>query len=328
MRASVLVLFSLFLVSSAKAQQTDAAATVQRLLSAHGTVPWTHDINDPTQQWRCTNGHVGHPGRGGGGDDTGDNQCHWVTIPHWHPATQPVTLSASNIQIISVGDVVFDSTVKSSLPNEVSASGAVWQNCSKTVPVSNSETLAIAFQRSSSVAVNKSFTHTSGHQIQFQWKPLESLQLTGQISVTDATTSGTTDTNSYQQTVTRTHQASAQLSPQKALAVVIRTWPVKYTATFHTTGTVDADLSPNDQFKRLSQVLPEDQRTFPINGSVVFEDAADAQVVSHDLPYDPSICGGSDKLVKKQLNPKLASKALLRLLETQLTKVRAEDAKN
>ena len=33
------------------------------------------------------------------------------------------------------------------------------------------------------MAINKSFTHTSGHQIQFQWKPLESLQLTGQISV-------------------------------------------------------------------------------------------------------------------------------------------------
>lgn len=109
---------------------------------------------------------------------------------------------------------------------------------------------------------------------------------------------------------------------------MIRTWPVKYTATFHTTGTVDADLSPNDQFKRLSQVLTADQRTFPIIGSVVFEDAADAQVVSHDLQYDPSICDGSDKLVKKPLNPKIASKTLLRLLETQLTKVRADDLKN
>lgn len=328
MRASLLVLFFIFVASSARAQQTDVAATVQQLLSAHGTVPWTHDINDPTREWHCTNGHVGHPGRGGGGDDAGDNQCYWVTIPHWHPATQQVTLSASNIQIISIGDVVFDTTVKSSLPTDVFANGAEWQNCSKSVSVSNNETLAIAFQRSSSVAINKSFTHTTARQIQFQWKPLETIQLTGQISVTDASTSGTTDTNSYQQTVTRTHQASAQLPPQKALAVVIRTWPVKYSATFHTIATVDADLSANDQFKRLSQVLSQDQRTFQINGSVDFDDAADAQVVSTDLPYNPAICGGSDKLVKKPLDPKSTSKAVMRLLETKLTKVRAEDLKD
>jgi hypothetical protein len=295
-------LFGLSVSSNAQAQQTDVAATIQGLLTAFGTAPWTHNIDDQSQRLVCHGGTPGH----GGGEGGGDPICNWQTLHNVHPATQQVGLTANNIQIVASEDVVFDSTTKTSLPNEITASGAVWYNCSASVTANETEALSVAFQRSSSIAINHAFTHTNGKSMQLQWKPYETVTVSGTVTITDASTSGKTDTNSYQQTITRTHTSSVAVPPRKAVAVALRTWPVKYAATFHTVATVDADLSANDSFQRLSQILGADKRTFKISGAIDFSDAADAQLIASDVKFDPAVCpGGNAGLIKKPFEPKL-----------------------
>jgi len=81
------------------------------------------------------------------------------------------------------------------------------------------------------------------------------------------------------------------LAPHKAIALIIQTWPVIYSTTFEMKVTIDGDVSVNDKgYRRLSDVFPVDKRTFVINGSVTFNDAAEGQTTSYDVDYDFSKC--------------------------------------
>jgi hypothetical protein len=73
--------------------------------------------------------------------------------------------------------------------------------------------------------------------------------------------------------------------------IELQTWPVHYTVPFDAVATIDADLSANDKgYKRLSDILNETQRTFPISGTLEAEDASSGALVFYDLPYDQSKC--------------------------------------
>jgi hypothetical protein len=58
-------------------------------------------------------------------------------------------------------------------------------------------------------------------------------------------------------------------------------------------------LSGNNKgYKHLSDIIPEADRTFPINGTIGFVDAADARITTYDIPYDFSKCPPDGRLIK------------------------------
>lgn len=84
---------------------------------------------------------------------------------------------------------------------------------------------------------------------------------------------------------------SLNLPVQTAEAVEAFTYPIHYSAPFHTTVTVDADLNVNDKgYVHLSDIISVDQRTFPINGTIYAVDAAVANGYNWDIPYVAASC--------------------------------------
>ena len=109
--------------------------------------------------------------------------------------------------------------------------------------------------------------------------------------MSNQSTDGTINTSTFQQTITRDHGISVAIPPRTALAVVIKTWPVNYKTTFHTTAIVEADLSQNDNgLIHLSQIYPDAQRTFLVSGTIGLTDAAESQVTPYDVKFDPTVC--------------------------------------
>jgi hypothetical protein len=134
-------------------------------------------------------------------------------------------------------------------------------------------------------------SHARSNQINFSAKITDAVTLGGNIQITDTATTGQVNTNTYQQTIQRTDGVTWQFSPETAHGVRLETWPVHYTAPFHTTATVDADLSANDKnYQHLSDIIPERARTFSISGTIGFVDAADGVAEDFDLPFIAKTC--------------------------------------
>jgi hypothetical protein len=50
-------------------------------------------------------------------------------------------------------------------------------------------------------------------------------------------------------------------------------------------------LSQNNKgYKRISDILSETQRTFPISGAIEANDASSGSLVFYDLPFDALLC--------------------------------------
>jgi hypothetical protein len=231
----------------------------------------------------------------------GDPICTSTSVdgpPQSHTSDQ--TLSTTNITIISSEPIVFDLPVRKELPSELYQQGMTFENCSASSMPTGSDTLQVSFTRTSSIAIAKSITHTNAASMNFSFKPVEAVSVGGSITVTNSATSGTTDTSTYTVTVTRSQGVSEQLKPMSASVAILRTWPVKYTSPFHTVATVDGDLSQNDKgYHRLSDIFAPSQRTFPITGTIDFTDAADAELITYDIPLDKSKCPANKANIAK-----------------------------
>ncbi|MGY3690549.1 hypothetical protein ACVIGA_000629 [Bradyrhizobium sp. USDA 3240] len=253
---------------------TDAGDTVRKLLQPLGNVPWTHTVQ---VLHMCT--------EVGPGDRPIKVHC-WET----RQQTDSVQLTASTLRIVKRQDLQFDPPVATELPNQLTTSTTAWANCSTTQTFTDSENLQVSFQRSSSVAVSQTVSHAQSEQLNFSVKIYDVVTLGGNVQVTDTATTGTIDTNSYAQTVTRQKAISTPVAPRKAFGAVLETWPVNYIVAFHTVATVDGDLNANDKYHLLSDAISEDKRTFPISGTIGFVDAADGKVISYDIDYDFKQC--------------------------------------
>lgn len=276
MKALVIVGFTLSIVSPCVAQTvTDAPATVSKILAAFGPVPWTHTV----RHWKeC-------PQR----DDSG--RIHFAPCYSDNSQTDTNLLTATNIRIVGGDQLTFDPPTKIEFPSQLISSSTAWANCSTSKKPTDTETLSVSFQRSSSIAISDTISHAQSEKLGVSYT-IYGVKIDGEIQVTDTSTSGIIDTKSYQQTIQRTHTISASMDPKTALGATITTWPIQYTATFHSTSTtIDADLSPNNKgYHHLSDIAPASARTFPITGTLGFTDAAGGQFITYDLQYDFSQC--------------------------------------
>jgi hypothetical protein len=164
------------------------------------------------------------------------------------------------------------------------------------------------------VAVSQSISKTEQKSVNFSLGVDKIFNVGGSLQFGESTTSGTVDTSTFTSVVTQTEMNTVTVSPSKAIGVVIKTWPVQYSNPFTATVTVDADLSSNQTYHYLSDMIPIDKRTFQIVGTVDAADAAQAVVDQYDIPFDPSQCpAGSNKSVSQPLTADLSQ----RLLQSQ-----------
>jgi hypothetical protein len=278
------------------AQDTDVAATVQNLLKDFGPVSVTTQVMVPQQERVCS----GPPGKltialiAGCGTFT-------VMVPQLQ--TNNSILGASNIGIVSSTPLKFGPQTETSLPSQLTQQGQSYYNCSATLTATETVSLQVSFARSASIAVSQSVTHGNSESINTAGD-IDGFKLGATITITESKTSGSVDTSTYQQTVQRSQTSQIQLPPQKAIAAVLRTWPVTYVVPFSATVTVDADLSSNDKgYRRLSDIISADKRTFPVAGTFAVTDAADAQTIDYDIPFDQSMCpAGSTGVVSHSMS--------------------------
>lgn len=130
------------------ATTTDAAQTIEKLLTALGPIPWTHT---ESVQKTCIQLDGPDDGRSGA----------LSAIPCVEPGTvvSKGILKASNIHIIKSEPIVFDPIVRTEAPDHLVTSTAAWANCSEQLTANETETLSVSFQRSSSIAISNSFSH-------------------------------------------------------------------------------------------------------------------------------------------------------------------------
>lgn len=307
MSSSVRISFAISLCAvvliavDAFAQDTDAAAQVQNLLNTYGPVPFTHQIPHTQNQTTChtmpchaPTGDMCYPGQ----------ICNTYPVTTYTPQTDTNVLAASNIQIISSTPLTFDPLAQTSLTDQLFVSGVVSYGCS-TVTTGESMQLSISFVRTASIAISQSITHTQQESLSVGWKLSDQITLGGSVTVGTQASSGTIDTTSYAQTVTRSVTASIPaLTYGEAVRQEIGVWPVTDTATFHATVTIDADLSPNDRgLRKLSDIFGISKRTFPITGTIAFTDASDGVVVPADVPFDSLICTNHTGIVTVPYQP-------------------------
>jgi hypothetical protein len=77
-------------------------------------------------------------------------------------------------------------------------------------------------------------------------------------------------------TTTRTSASQSTLVKGQAIVAQIEVYPVTYSQVFHSTVTVDADLSPNDQLAHLSDMFSDSKvRTFAVSGVISITDASE-----------------------------------------------------
>jgi hypothetical protein len=187
-------------------------------------------------------------------------------------------------------------------PSELTKTGFTWANCSEKKIPSYSDTLSVTFQRSSSISISESMTNGGSVGLSFQWPVGGGAVVGGNVSISQSSTTGTTDTKSYVNSVTRQHTLGISLQPKEAFKASMETWPVRYKANFHVTATIDADVTPNDKYQKMSDAISEDQRTFQISGTVGYVDAAEAMTVASDSPFETVTCPSGAQVVKAPLS--------------------------
>ena len=253
----------------------DVAQAVHYLLAKVGPKPWTH-----TYQATCIS-------------ESG-NPPHAQSYPCEKSTTSLVVLTAGDIRISKSQPVAFDVATTAELPTLLHSARSSLQNCSAHTKGTHTESLEVGFSRSASAAITSTVVNAGSLRLNFNWTAAEGLSIAGSAYITDARTVVETDSDAPNLTVTRRAKARIVMPAQSAVALEVDTWPVTYTAKFHTTVTVDADLSPNDKkLKHLSDVVGEDERTFPITGKISVVDAANAKPSSWDIPFDAGFCPAS-----------------------------------
>ena len=241
-------------------------------------------------------------------------RCSKVTVFDQVKQTTQEVLTASSIRVTSSDEISFEQRQQTSLTDRLIVQEALVQDCASFL-ATQTVTLSQAFQRSSSIAFSKSVANSTSSQINFSLKLSDAFTVGGNVQIGSTTTTGTVNTSGTQDTVTRTQTGTITLQPKTAVLAQLEMFPINFVVPFHTTVTVDADLSSNDLGDHLlSELLGKDDRTFPISGSIEASDASAGTLIFSDIQFDPAKCRGSgvtteshkpnsdDKLTKRQQN--------------------------
>lgn len=304
---------------------TNIPQKIAAALAAHGPVSITRIISVPRTERRCSlsfrrlNNQVVQTvafqkGDPGGGRDRDRLHCSDVTVFDQVKQTTKEVLTASNIRITSSDEISFEQPQQTSLTDHLIVQEALVQDCA-SVPATQTVTLSQAFQRSSSIAFSKTVANSTSNQINFSLKLSDSFSMGGNIQIGSTTTTGTVTNSGTQDMVTRTQTGAVTLQPKTAVLAQLEMFPVNFVIPFHTTVTIDADLSPNDLGDHLlSGILGKDARTFPISGTIEANDASAGTLIFSDIQFDWAKCHHSgmttdshkpssdDKLMKRQQN--------------------------
>ena len=265
---------------------TDVAQTVSKLLTAIGPVPYTTTVS----YWTVCRSNCG----------TADKIC-FVPCQGTKTETISSALKASNIAIVSRTDVEFGLPMYTNYPNDLNANFATIRNCSPppTPPSSQPQpptqvTISTSITRTTSVTFSESITNGGSTSFGFTLgAQVEGVKggITGNVSVTSSSTSGSATTNTDAAGITQTVTGTYTEPWMSTSLVGVSSYRIGITVPFGFTATVDADLSPNDRkLSRLSSVLTTVQRTFPIVGQIASDSASQAQITY----YPPSALQASD----------------------------------
>jgi hypothetical protein len=282
---------------------TNIPQRIAEALAAHGPVSVTRTISVPRTELRCTsflrhfNNQVlqtvslqKEPGPKGPDPRT---HCSKVTVFDQVKQTTQEVLTVSNIRVTSNDEISFEQRQPTNLTDRLIVQEALVQDCT-SFPATQTVTLSQAFQRSSSIAFSKTVANSASSQISFSLKLSDAFTIGGNIQIGSTTTTGTVNTSGTQDTVTRTQTGAITLQPKTAVLAQLQMFPVNFVVPFHTTVTVDADLSPNDLGDHLlSDLLGKNARTFPISGTIEANDASAGILIFSDIQFDPTKCHGS-----------------------------------
>jgi hypothetical protein len=252
------------------AQNTDVAALAQNIVKGHGTVAYTHLVPQQQTQNVCTMRPF---------------QEHMITFCYKRNVnvnvsqTDQIIPTVSNIRIVSSTPATLGPLVTTSLPDQPTVDVQGMLNCG-TETVSQAISLAVSFQRSTSLAVSQSVTHSLSTDIGFTAGP-SFFKVDGKVTIGASETTGTVDTQGNQMTVQRTSTVTVSLAKGQGMAAQLEVWPVTYSQSFKSTVTIDGDLSSNDVYKHLSDMFPDSSvRTFPVEGTISVTDGSDGKTTT------------------------------------------------
>jgi len=271
----------------ASAQVTDAGQKVSDALNAIGPIPITTVVAVPRNVEHCSAGKLHEP------------DCVTETVYDQKRQVTNQILTASNVRVVKSDPLKFDPAVRTELPSVVSVNDSLVQNCTAN-PVTHQVSLQLAFQRSESIQFTEQVTHTLSVGLNFDLSITPIFKVGGSITIGESHMTGEVKTSGETDTTTVSRTETVSVNPQTSTVAELRVWPVHYSIPFHTVVTVDADLSQNDKsYHRLSDILDESKRTFPISGSVDANESSDGSAIFYNIPYDPSSCPNATVVVTK-----------------------------
>jgi hypothetical protein len=280
---------AILLASSAPARAdvttfTDVGQSISQLLNSFGPVPKTVTASQTISGQRCQPIH----NREGSGIF-----CTPFSETQTTSSTVNAILGFSNARIVAQQPITTGPVVITDLSPIFDATAQENTNCA---PVAATATVSLATQisRTAVMQVSHSITNTLGANLGFNIAIEQGVNLTGQISVSSAATTGTLQSNQLLTSTTHTSTQTVPMQPQTTTIAKIAVFPVQYSTTFRTTVTVDADLSDNNNgFHRLSDIFDESKRTFVIDGTITANDATFAAVVLIPAAFDTALCASA-----------------------------------
>jgi hypothetical protein len=283
-----------FLTTSASGQASysDTSSYVNALLSKFGALPWTHPVAQSQMQRICflepsSSLHAGPT-----------YACTEHSVSSNVMKTTEIIPTATQLRVISNTPLVFGKMKISELPNQVVADQREMVNCSEEV-TNPSIQLSESFQRTTAHSISQSITNTASYGVNFGWKITPTITLGTNLTIGESTTSINMDTT--QLTMVTQHTATLPVTLQKDQGIIgeLEIWPMVYSQDFQTIVTIDAVLSPNDRFHLLSQMYPDPKsRTFPITGTLTFEDSTGGITVAYDDPNAVALCANKPAAVE------------------------------
>jgi hypothetical protein len=246
------------------------------------------------------------PGHPGGGD------CRTVTRKVTSKNTTKEILGVGPIDIVRITEPVFDPPVFTDLPDDITHSMALAQNCSDVVIPSASTAMSISVARSVNIGLTSTISHTRSTTTGFNYSiPNAGLTLSCSINISEQNSSATSKTDGTSETIAHSITAVLpSLKPHSAIAVELSSYKIQIDSSFTIKAIVDAPLSANDiGLKKLSDILNEEKRTFYVRGNLRTNNASEAEITYLNAPFDNTKCKGS-LTVEAEYQPQLSDELI------------------
>lgn len=262
----------------------DVKSTADAIVAAYGPVPVTRETVRHEDREFCRFVRA-----------ISEVVCTSLSVPVTEKRTTNELLTFGPLEIVDTSEIAFDAPSFKELPDEVTIALARAQNCQDAGLASVSNNVGVTVSRGSSLSITSSVTRTVGKTLGFSYKvPDSGFTINGQLSVSNATSSGSTKMEQESTSIARSTTATvSNLKPNTAVAIEVYAYKIGVTAPFSAKLVVDAALSANDRgLKRLSDIAAPDKRTFYIRGVLNTNNASQANVVYYEAPFSKAACRG------------------------------------